>query len=337
MDNQLKRLLKPLIKTRAWKDVQNRLKPDLYAKMNNQNIYKFYSTLTDSLGSNPNSIAVWVHSIDSYAPLHVHDYVEITIPLIGSCTIKTKKEEIVINEKNIFITGDHAVHTVKPVPKNSLVVCIGLKDSAFTLNDYKELLKIHSQKAIPSLLLSSFSQENDHGENYMLFNTNNNPKINTNVENIIWEYYNPDSQSNQIIHHELLILFSRLVRLTSEQNLHFSSQNSSSVNILTLLLYIEKNYSDISLTTMSKAFGLNPNYLSNFMKRHTGMTFIQLVHLQRINTAAEYLTYTNATVDKIAEKVGYEDPSYFYRIFRKFLGLSPKAYREKKQSKEIFI
>lgn len=331
MDNQLKDILEPLVIKRAWKDVQNQLQPKIYSKYKNHNIYKFYSTLTDSLESNPSSIAVWVHAIDSYAPLHVHNYVELTIPLVGSCTIQTKNKEIIIEENNIFIAGDHMAHTVKPASKKSIIVCIGLKDSAFTLNDYNELIETKTQKTIPSILLSSLSQENFYGENFLLFETNKNPKIIANVEDIIWEYYNTDSQTNQIIHHELLILFGRLVRLTSEKELNLSTQNNPSINVLTLLLFIEKNYRQVSLATISKEFGLNPNYLSNFLKRHTGMTFIQLVHLQRVNVAAEFLTYTNATIDRIAEKVGYEDPSYFYRIFRKVLGVSPKEYRVKNQ------
>ncbi|MEB3363705.1 helix-turn-helix transcriptional regulator [Lactobacillus sp. R2/2] len=80
---------------------------------------------------------------------------------------------------------------------------------------------------------------------------------------------------------------------------------------------------------MANYFGFNPNYLSDFLKKHTGKTFIQLVHLQRVNVAAEYLSYTVAPIDRIANKVGYENPSYFYKIFKKYFGISPAEYRQK--------
>ncbi|OTE88077.1 AraC family transcriptional regulator, partial [Escherichia coli] len=95
------------------------------------------------------------------------------------------------------------------------------------------------------------------------------------------------------------------------------------------LLYIEKNYAHITLEEMAQHFGFNPNYLSSYLKKHTGLTFIKLVHLQRVNVAAEYLTYTNAPIEQIALKVGYENPSYFYKMFRKHLKILPTEYREK--------
>ena len=80
---------------------------------------------------------------------------------------------------------------------------------------------------------------------------------------------------------------------------------------------------------MAKNFGFNPNYLSDYLKKQTGKTFIQLVHLQRVNVAAEFLTYTTAPIERIANQVGYENPSYFYKIFKKYFGISPAEYRNK--------
>ena len=84
----------------------------------------------------------------------------------------------------------------------------------------------------------------------------------------------------------------------------------------------------ISEEEMGEYFGFNPNYLSNYLKKQTGKSFIKLIHIQRINVAAEYLRHTNASIEQISLKVGYENPSYFYKIFRKFLGISPSEYRK---------
>ena len=80
---------------------------------------------------------------------------------------------------------------------------------------------------------------------------------------------------------------------------------------------------------MATNFGFNPNYLSAYLKKNTGLTFIKLVHLQRINVAAEYLANTVVAIEQIALKVGYENPSYFYKIFKKTMGCSPKEYRQR--------
>ena len=149
------------------------------------------------------------------------------------------------------------------------------------------------------------------------------------LEDIIQEYYYPDTQSNQIIRLELLTLFGRLIRSAANEQTVIAGEDDGSVNLLSLLLYIEKNYAHITLEEMAQHFGFNPNYLSSYLKKHTGLTFIKLVHLQRVNVAAEYLTYTNAPIEQIALKVGYENPSYFYKMFRKHLKILPTEYREK--------
>ena len=99
--------------------------------------------------------------------------------------------------------------------------------------------------------------------------------------------------------------------------------------LMPMLLYIEEHFVDITLEKMAEHFGFNPNYLSSYLKKNTGLTFIKLVHLQRVNVAAEYLQYTKASIEQISLKVGYENPSYFYKMFRKVLGVSPKEYRLK--------
>ena len=83
---------------------------------------------------------------------------------------------------------------------------------------------------------------------------------------------------------------------------------------------------------MAQKFGFNPNYLSNYLKKQTGKSFIELVHLQRINVAANYLTYTNAPIEQIALKIGYENPSYFYKIFKKIIKVLPSEYRNRYQN-----
>ena len=117
-----------------------------------------------------------------------------------------------------------------------------------------------------------------------------------------------------------------------EETAMVSSRKNEST-LMSLLLYIEKHYASTTLDEMGEHFGFNPNYLSSYLKKHTGKSFIKLLHLQRVNAAADYLLYTNAPIEKIAAKVGYENPSYFYKIFKKILGMSPAEYRNSGKGK----
>jgi len=300
---------------------------------NGEPVYKFYDTYSDSLKLNTSSIAISAQPVESEIPYHYHNYVEIMVPLEGECTVIMKNKPIVLKQDDVLIIGNHSVHKVEPIKADAVVVNISLRDTAFSLNELNTLLQTNSQTNISGMLFSLLSDKNYGEGRYSFFKTNHNQKISDNIWGIIDEYYHYDSQSEQIIRLEIMVLFSRLIReVYNNVDVSWKSDDKKTANLLSLLLYIEKNYSDITLDNMAQHFGYNSNYLSSFLKKSTGLTFIKLVHLQRINIAAEYLTYTEAPIEKISFKVGYENPSYFYKIFKSVLSVSPDVYRKRARS-----
>ena len=182
-------------------------------------------------------------------------------------------------------------------------------------------------QSISNILFTILNDENYGDSQYNLFRIQHDKKIVSLIYDIIDEYYQNDIQANQIIHFNVLTLFSRLIRHFYHTDYSVERSKNHQNTLMPMLLYIEEHYADITLEKMADYFGFNPNYLSSYLKKNTGMTFIKLVHLQRVNVAAEYLQYTKAPIEQISVKVGYENPSYFYKMFRKILGVSPKEYR----------
>ena len=86
---------------------------------------------------------------------------------------------------------------------------------------------------------------------------------------------------------------------------------------MSLLLYIEKHYASTTLDEMGEHFGFNPNYLSSYLKKHTGKSFIKLLHLQRVNAAADYLLYTNAPIEKLQLRLAMKTHLIFTKYLRK--------------------
>ena len=73
---------------------------------------------------------------------------------------------------------------------------------------------------------------------------------------------------------------------------------------------------------------LNKDYLSNLFKKETGISFSDYVNLQRIKKAQELLTETHLRTYQIAQQVGFQDESYFSRVFKKIVGMRPGEYRK---------
>ncbi|WP_168735805.1 helix-turn-helix domain-containing protein [Cohnella fermenti] len=71
-------------------------------------------------------------------------------------------------------------------------------------------------------------------------------------------------------------------------------------------------------------------YLCQIFKKYAGMSIFQYVQELRVKRAEHLLVHTKKTVREIAETVGYSDPFYFSRLFKKVTGLPPQAYRAQK-------
>jgi two-component system, response regulator YesN len=95
--------------------------------------------------------------------------------------------------------------------------------------------------------------------------------------------------------------------------------------------YLKNNFhKDISLDDMAQRYNINVKYLSRIFKNITGRNFSDYLFEIRINKAKELLEETKFTVHDIAISVGYGDPQYFHRIFKKHYGVTPNEYRAMK-------
>ncbi|MDF2878390.1 MAG: hypothetical protein K0S30_1486 [Clostridia bacterium] len=93
--------------------------------------------------------------------------------------------------------------------------------------------------------------------------------------------------------------------------------------------YIKEHYKEsIGLEEISQMLGITPVYLSSQFNKIVGINFTQFVKELRMNEAKKLLMTTDMKLYVIGEKVGYQDPKYFCRVFKEICGISPKIYKE---------
>lgn len=102
-------------------------------------------------------------------------------------------------------------------------------------------------------------------------------------------------------------------------------------SIASVLRYIHQNYQDpgICVKSLAAQVYLTSTYLSALFKKETGETISDYLVNVRVEQSKKLLLDPGLKLIEVSQKVGYLDPNYFSKVFRKHVGLSPSVYRER--------
>ena len=96
-------------------------------------------------------------------------------------------------------------------------------------------------------------------------------------------------------------------------------------------IYTQRNYQkNLTVDFLASLFYMNSSYLSHLFRRQTGEKYVQYLNGIRIAKAKDLLLTTDRKLYQIARSVGYDNVKYFFRVFKKWEGITPEQYRSKK-------
>ncbi|MDR0220905.1 MAG: response regulator [Lachnospiraceae bacterium] len=120
-----------------------------------------------------------------------------------------------------------------------------------------------------------------------------------------------------------------VIDLFSELNTMAREKRKFSPLIEKTLGYIADNYGgNLALEHIAGQVAVNKSHLSRTFKKETGVLLTDYVTRFRVEKAKELLTFTDLLTYEVAEEVGFADPAYFSRMFKKVTGAAPKDYKE---------
>ena len=91
----------------------------------------------------------------------------------------------------------------------------------------------------------------------------------------------------------------------------------------------------LTLKMLADHLGLTETYCSKYIKKNTGITFVEYLNVLRVNRAQRLLLVTDFGISEISELVGFSSVQTFNRVFKQQTGkLSPSEYRKRKQNKK---
>ena len=107
-------------------------------------------------------------------------------------------------------------------------------------------------------------------------------------------------------------------------------EEESSPVVRRAINYLGKNlHKKLTLNKLAAEVGYSPTYLSTLFRKETNYSPIAYFSHLKILKACEFLDYTNMKVKEISFNLGYTDPYYFTKDFKKKMGMSPRQYRNR--------
>jgi AraC-like DNA-binding protein len=79
---------------------------------------------------------------------------------------------------------------------------------------------------------------------------------------------------------------------------------------------------------IAREFNLSKSYIHTLFKKRTGYSLIHFFNLKKVQKACEYLNFTDLSIKEISYKIGIKDPLYFSRVFKNYMGISPREYKK---------
>ena len=162
-------------------------------------------------------------------------------------------------------------------------------------------------------------------------------QLRTLLDRILTRYFEKDEKSalylNALYFETVYVLTSNFMIKTDDARLDLENSQDR-IRLREIQNYIQANYqSQVSLNDLAEKLYLSNTYLSRYIKKHLGMTFVEYLNNIRLFHAVDELMYSDKTLTRIAFDNGYPTSAAFTKAFREMFHQSPSEYRSMLQGK----
>ncbi|MDD3338147.1 MAG: AraC family transcriptional regulator [Lachnospiraceae bacterium] len=274
-------------------------------------------------------IALRTHTRFVHFPLHRHNYVEVIYVCKGAITNLIGGKEVVVQEGDLLFLNQYTRHEILPAAESDVAINFIVLPEFFDVASSM----IGSDNVLADFLVNILRRNQQKGE-YLHFKVADVLQIQNLLENMIYSLVH-NQENNDIINQTTMgILFLYLLDSVPYAETSVPNQYENMI-IMNTLNYIEQQYPNATLTQLCLNLHQPMHALSKLIKNNTGYNFKELLQRRRLNKAAELICDTNLPVNDIIAAVGYENNSYFHRIFKERYGMTPRHFRVENQKKEM--
>ncbi|WP_024291424.1 AraC family transcriptional regulator [Lacrimispora indolis] len=266
-------------------------------------------------------ISIRPHTRFVHFPRHKHNYIEVIYMCKGETIHYIDGETVVLKTGELLFLNQHATQEILPAGEEDIgvnfIILPEFFDTAFEMMGEEENL-------LRDFLVGCLCFDPRYAS-YLHFQVADVLPVQNLVENMVWTLLSDQPNKRSINQITMGLLFLQLMHYTDK--ISHTQESFEQKLIFQVLTYIDENYKAGELTELAALLNYNIYWLSRAIKRLTGRTYKELLQIKRLNQASFLLLNTRLSITDISIAVGYDNTSYFHRIFRSYFKMSPKEYR----------
>ena len=265
---------------------------------------------------------------DYIGVLHRHKFIEVVYILSGSAVHCVEGESRRVGKGDLFIINVDTPHAFEPVedPSDPFLSY----DLLFTAEFFdRSLTGEHSIESLnDSYAFYSLFGGGNQKHPYFSVSGNSYTLFGELFHRIYLEYRGREKGYMEIIRGYMIQLIITIFRL-NEATGTTKTHKAVAQPVEFVLEYIRRNYSHrISASELAEKVYFHPDYLARLFKEHTGHSITGMVQKVRVEAVCKLLSTTHQTIFQIARDCGFEDMKFFYKVFKKHMGVLPSEYRK---------
>lgn len=266
-------------------------------------------------------IQVRTHTRFIHFPKHTHNYIEVIYMCSGTTRHIINGEDIILKQGELLFLNQKVTQEIYPAGEKDIAVNFIILPEFF---DYGLKMMESEENLLRDFIIDCLRGESE-SSGYLLFRVADILPVQNLVENLIWTIMNRQPNKRSINQATMGLLFLQL--MNQMDKLETDKSNAQNRLMITVLSYIEEHYKDGELKELADSLHYDLYWLSKEVKKRMGLTYTDLVQTKRLGQAAYLLNTTSMSVIDVAMAVGYDNISYFHRIFQKKYGMTPRTYR----------
>jgi AraC-like DNA-binding protein/mannose-6-phosphate isomerase-like protein (cupin superfamily) len=257
-------------------------------------------------------------------PDHSHNFVELVYMYSGSTVhVINKKRKLQLETNDLLLLRQGTSHSIEPAGENDIAVHFFILPEFFN----HPALILEEGSVLRHFIARAGARNSTVGD-CLHFHLGTSLPAQNLLENMIWSLMGERKGRQEINRATMGILIMELLHEADKVEFHDLAQYEEQI-VLTAYQYLEDNYPRATLEEFS-VMTMQPSYcISRLFKRYFQMTFKECLQLIRLNRAANLLASTSKPVEEIIADIGYENSSYFHRLFKERYGMTPKQFRDK--------